>query len=148
MRPVKEIMQKNKSPFEKEKQIHDDVLKFVQQNLKGMTTTEIQKKTGVSRKTLEKHLSLLVFENEIHMNQYGPTRVYYPNRKVENFKTAKIELGNRTYFFDLLQNQWGRFYLIQEKKKDNNKLQTKGSIIIPEKNIKNFIDGIKNIGKK
>jgi len=71
----------NKSPLKKSRKIHDNLLKFILENPKGLTTTEIGKNTGISRKTLEKHLSLLVFENEIHMNQYGPTRVYYPTKK-------------------------------------------------------------------
>ena len=137
----------NKSPFEKEKDIHAQVLKVVKQKTSGATTTDLQKLTKVSRKTLEKHLSLLVSENEIHMNQFGPTRVYYPNIKVKSFKSEKIEVGARTYYFDLLENQYGRFYLIQEKKKDKDKLQTKGSILVPEKHIKEFVKGISKIAK-
>ena len=135
----------HKSPFEKESMIHDNVLKVLQQKNDGMTTTEIQKISGVSRKTLEKHLSSLVFENEIHMNQFGPTRVYYANKKVKNFKTEKVEVAGRIYYFDFLENQYGKFYLIQEKKKGENGLSTKGSILIPEKNIKDFLKGLLKI---
>jgi len=138
----------NKSPFEKESEIHDKILKFVVDNPKGTTTTDIQKLTWVSRKTLEKHLSLLVSENEIHMNQFGPTRVYYPNKKIKNFKTEKVELAGRIYYFDLLENQYGKFYLIQEKKKDEKGFKTRGAILIPEKGIKDFISGLTKLLEK
>ena len=136
---------KNLSPFEKETDVHDRVLSFIKNQPDGMTTTDIQKNTKISRKTLEKHLSLLVSKNEIHMNQFGPTRVYYPNKKVENFKSEKIIISNRTYYFDLLQNQYGRFYLLQEKKKENGKLISKGSLLVPEANIQEFVSGLNKL---
>lgn len=129
----------NKSPFDKEIEIHETILKIILQSGKGLTTTEIQKISKVSRKTLEKHLSLLVSENEIHMNQFGPTRVYYLNKKIKNFKSERFEIKNKVYYFDLLENQYGKFYLIQEKKKDNNgNLSTKGAILIPYEGLKEF----------
>jgi len=134
------------SPFEKEMDIHKKVLKLIQGSLKGLTTTDIQKVSGVSRKTLEKHLALLVSENHIHMNQFGPTRVYYQNKRIKNYKSEKIEIGNRIYYFDLLENQYGRFYLIQEKKKeDDSRLSTKGAILIPEKSIKEFAKALQKL---
>lgn len=139
-------MEKNKSPFEKEFDVHEKVLKTIQQSVKGLTTTDIQKLSAVSRKTLEKHLSLLLSENQIHMNQFGPTRVYYANKRIKNYKSEKVEIGNRVYYFDLLENQYGRFYLIQEKRKDEeSKLSTKGAILIPEKNIKDFAKALQKL---
>ncbi|MBR9691000.1 hypothetical protein GOV08_04925 [Candidatus Woesearchaeota archaeon] len=139
---------KNPTPFEKEEEIHKKVLKTIKNNPSGLTTTDVQKISKVSRKTLEKHLSLLTFENEIHMSQFGPTRVYYPNKKIKNFKSENVKIGNRIYFFDLLENQYGKFYLIQEKKSDKNKLKTKGSILIPDGEISNFIKGLNKLSKK
>lgn len=141
-------LMKNKSPFDKETEIHDKVLNVVRQSNKGLTTTDIQKISKVSRKTLEKHLSLLVSENVMHMNQFGPTRVYYLNKRIKNFKSEKIEIKNRIYFFDLLENQYGKFYLIQEKKKDENgKFSTKGAILIPYDGLKDFAKAIQKISQ-
>jgi predicted transcriptional regulator len=140
------MIMKNKSPFDKETDIHENLLKIILQSQKGLTTTELQKISGVSRKTLEKHLSLLASENAIHMNQFGPTRVYYPNKIIKNFKSEKFEIRNKVYYLDLLENQYGKFYLIQEKKKeDSGKLSTKGAILIPFEGLKEFVKAMQNL---
>ena len=76
----------NLSPFEKEIEAHDKVLSFLKKNTSGLTTTDIEKAIKISRKTLEKHLQVLVRENEIYVTEHGPVRVYYPHI----YKTLKI----------------------------------------------------------
>ncbi len=135
----------NLSPFQKEKYIHNRLLNFLKKNPKGLTTTEIMKSTKISRKTLEKHLQLLSSENEIYMKQFGPTRVYYPNHRVHHLDFEKLQLKNKTIWFDIVENEFGRFFLIQEKKKDNGEWTTKGSVIIPIDSGKEFIKALNNI---
>src|SRR3989344_1429147 len=135
------------APLEKETSIHDSVLEFLKKNPKWLTTTEIAKQTGISRKTLEKHLQLLVFENEIYMKQWGPTRVYYPNHRIHYVDFEKIAFNNRTYWFDVMENEFGKFLVIQEKRKSNDKFVTKGSILVPLERIKKFTDSLDRISK-
>ena len=135
----------NLSPFQKERQIHNKVLNFLKSNPKGLTTTDIMKATKISRKTLEKHLQLLSSENEIYMKQFGPTRVYYPNHRVHHLDFEKLQLNNKTIWFDLLENEFGRFLLIQEKKKSDGKWVTKGSVLIPIKSGKVFVKALNKV---
>ncbi|MFH1592747.1 MAG: hypothetical protein ABIB47_05265 [Candidatus Woesearchaeota archaeon] len=138
---------RNLTPFEKEIEIRKRLLAFMKKNPKGLTTTEIGAKTGISRKTLEKHLQLLVFENEIYMKQWGPTRVYYPNHRVHYIDFKKLTINNRTYWFDIMKNEYGSYLIIQEKRmgpKDKD-WKTKGSILIPLKENRKFMSALTNI---
>lgn len=135
----------NLSPFQKERQIHYRLLNFLKNKPKGLTTTEVMKATKISRKTLEKHLQLLTSENEIYMKQFGPTRVYYPNNRVHHIDFEKLQLKNKTIWFDILENEFGRFLLIQEKKKDDGKWVTKGSVLIPIESGEEFVRALNKI---
>ena len=135
------------SPFEREKNIHDDLLKFLKANPKGLITTEIEKATKISRKTLEKHLQILVFENEIYMKQFGPTRVYYPNHRIHYLDFEKFIHKNRTIWFDILENEYGEYLVIQEKRKNDKEWEAKGSILIPIEGIEGFIKALSKIKK-
>ena len=53
----------NLSPDNKENETRQKLLNFLISNSKGLHITDIQKQTGISRKTLEKHLNLLEYEN-------------------------------------------------------------------------------------
>lgn len=129
---------KNLAPFEKEKVIKFKVLEFLRKNPKGKTTTEICKLTGISRKTLEKHLQVLVLENELYMKQYGPTRVYYPNHRIHHLDFEKLKYNNRIIWFDILENEYGKYLLIQKKKKTKDEWLHEHSITIPLEQTKNF----------
>jgi len=127
------------SPFDREKKVHDSLLSFIKKNPKGLTTTDIARATKISRKTLEKHLQILTFENEIYMKQFGPTRVYYPNHRLHYLDFEKFNFNNRTIWFDILDNEYGKYLVIQEKRKDNGEWETKGSILIPAEGMEDFI---------
>ena len=137
---------KNLSPFKKEEVLKENLLACLRKNPKGLTTTEIQKETKISRKTLEKHLQILVYENEIYMKQFGPTRVYYPNHRVHYVDFEKMSFGNRTYWFDIMENEYGNFLLIQEKRKNNGWI-TQGSVLIPLNKVNLFINSLSKILK-
>ena len=107
------------APFKKERLLREKVLDYLKKNPRGKTTTELGKELEISRKTLEKHLQLLVSENEAYMKQFGPTRVYYPNKRLHYLDFKKINLNNKTFWFDLMENEYGKYLLIQEKRKDN-----------------------------
>ena len=137
---------KNIGPFEKELKIHSIVLDILKKNPKGLTTTEIGKLTKISRKTLEKHLQVLVYENEIYLKQFGSTRVYYPNSRLHYIDFEKLKLNNKTFWFDIMENEYGKYLLIQEKRK-NGEWLTKGSILIPLDKINVFIKSLNKILK-
>jgi len=138
---------KDASPFKKEEFIKKKLFDFLKNNPKGLTTTQLQKETKISRKTLEKHLQILVYENEAYMKQFGPTRVYYPNHRIHYVDFEKVTLSNRTYWFDSMENEFGKFLIIQEKRKDGVKFVTKGSILIPLDKMRLFISKMNMIVK-
>ena len=137
----------NTSPFKKENILKERLLDFLKKNPRGLTTTDIQKETKISRKTLEKHLQLLVYENELYMKQFGSTRVYYPNHRMHYLDFEKLTINNRTYWFDIMKNEFGNFLVIQEKRKSGDNYTTKGSILIPSDKIKLFNFYLNKISK-
>ena len=132
----------NLSPFQKEQKIREKLLNFFKTH-EGLTTTDIEKATKISRKTLEKHLQLLVRENEIYMKQHGPTRVYYPYI-YKTLKSEKLRFNNRIIWFNLIQTEKDKFLLIKKSKLKDSKWVFESSIAIPIKKVGDFY---KIIGK-
>ena len=118
-------------PAKKEKIIHDKVLEFLKNNPKGLTMTELVRNTKFSRKAIEKHLQVLILENEIYMKKFGVTKVYYPNHRIHHFDFEKLNYNNRIIWFDILENEFGKYLLIQKKKKANSEWTHEHSITIP-----------------
>lgn len=118
-------------PAKKEKILHTNITGFLINNPKGLTMTQIVRGTGFSRKAIEKHLQMLILENEIYMKQFGVTKVYYPNHRVQHFDFEKLDYNNHTMWFDILENEFGRYLLIQKKKKEGNEWVHEHSITIP-----------------
>ncbi|MBI2668052.1 hypothetical protein HYX17_04780 [Candidatus Woesearchaeota archaeon] len=132
-------------PVEKEKLIHNRIIEFLRNNPKGLTMTELVRNTKFSRKAIEKHLQVLILENEIYMKQFGVTKVYYPNHRIHHFDFEKLNYNNRTIWFDILENEFGRYLLIQKKKKDGNEWVHEHSITIPLEQTKKFANALNKI---
>ncbi|MBU2639154.1 MAG: hypothetical protein KKG75_00420 [Nanoarchaeota archaeon] len=133
------------NPSKKEKIIHDSVLEFLKNNPKGLTMTELVRNTKFSRKAIEKHLQVLILENEIYMKKFGVTKVYYPNHRIHHFDFEKINYNNKTIWFDILENEYGKYLLIQKKKKVEDKWEHEHSITIPLEQSKEFLKVLKKI---
>ena len=115
----------------KEKIIHSRIIDILKSNPKGFTMTELVRNTKFSRKAIEKHLEILILENEIYMKKFGVTKVYYPNHRIHHFDFEKLTYNNRIIWFDVLENEFGRYLLIQKKKKVENEWVHEHSITIP-----------------
>jgi len=74
---------------------------------------------------------MLILENEIYMKQFGVTKVYYPNHRIRHLDFEKLDYNSRTIWFDILENEFGRYLLIQKKKKVENEWVHEHSITIP-----------------
>ena len=129
----------------KEKVLHDKILSFLINNPKGLTMTQIVRGTKFSRKAIEKHLQMLILENEIYMKQFGVTKVYYPNHRIHHFDFEKLDYNNRTIWFDILENEFGRYLLIQKKKKVDNEWVHEHSITIPIEQSERFLNVLDRI---
>ncbi|MFA7707672.1 MAG: hypothetical protein WCX73_01870 [Candidatus Pacearchaeota archaeon] len=118
-------------PIERERVIHEKLLEYLKKNSKGLTMTELVKGAGFSRKAIEKHLNILILENEIYMKQFGVTKVYYPNHRIQHFDFERLDYNTKTIWFSILESEFGIYLLIQKKKKLNNKWIHEHSITIP-----------------
>ena len=126
-------------PAEKEKILHKEILDFLVKNPKGLTMTQIVRGTKFSRKAIETHLRMLILENEIYMKQFGVTKVYFPNNKIQHLDFEKFSYGNRTIWFDVLENEFGKYLLIQKKKKVDDSGAHEHSITIPLEQSEEFL---------
>ena len=127
----------NLSPFDKEREAHDKVLNFLKKNTNGLSTSDIEKAIKISRKTLEKHLQNLVRENEISMEQHGPTRTYYP-RIYKTLKSEKLRFDNKIIWFNLIETEKKKFLLIKKSKLKDNRWEFESSITIPIEKLSDF----------
>ena len=132
-------------PAKKEKIIHGKIIDFLINNPKGLTMTELVRGTKFSRKAIEKHLQVLILENEIYMKQFGVTKVYYPNHRIHHFDFEKLSYNNRIIWFDILENEYGKYLLIQKKKKTKEDWEHEHSITIPLEQTKEFLKVLQKI---
>ncbi|MAG19917.1 hypothetical protein CL618_00605 [archaeon] len=133
------------NPVKKERIIHSKLIEFLKNNPKGLTMSEIVKNTGFSRKAIEKHLQVLELENEIYMKKFGVTKVYYPNHRVHHFDFENLKYNNRIIWFDILENEFGKYLLIQKKKRVNKDWVHEHSITIPLDQSEGFLKVLKKI---
>lgn len=105
----------------------------------------IDKGTKFSRKAIEKHLQVLILENEIYMKQFGITKVYYPNHRVHHLDFERLKYNNRIVWFDILENEYGKYLLIQKKKKIEDNWVHEHSITIPLEYCKKFLKVLSNV---
>ena len=138
---------RNLSPDEKESAIKQKLIKFLVGNPKGLHITDIQKQTGISRKTLEKHLNMLEYENEIYCKQFGPTKVYYPNNRIHHNDFEVLKLKKRNIWSNIIENEYGTFLLIRETRLVKDKWISKGSVLVPFNKSKEFIRNIQKLLK-
>ncbi len=79
------------------------------------------------------------------MKQFGVTKVYYPNHRIHHFDFEKINYNNKTIWFDILENEYGRYLLIQKKKKENDGWIHEHSITIPLEQANEFLKALNKV---
>jgi predicted transcriptional regulator len=135
------------SPFTRESETHEKIHSHLKAHPRGLTTQDIEAQTGISRKAVEKHLQMLLFANEIYMKQVGSARIYYPNHRFHHLDFNYFDYGKKRFYFDLIENDFGKSLLLQQKMKENDKWITKGSIFIPLEASNDFIKNLNGILK-
>jgi len=135
----------NSSPFSRESETHEKIHSHLKAHPRGLTTQEIEQQTEISRKAVEKHLQVLLFENEIYMKQVGSARIYYPNHRFQHLDFKYFDFGKKRFYIDLIENNYGKSLLLQQKIKENDKWIMKGSIFIPLEASKEFLKNFKEM---
>lgn len=137
----------NGSPFIREIETHEKIHSYLKARPRGLTTQEIEEQTKISRKAVEKHLQMLLFSNDIYMKQVGSARIYYPNHRFHHLDFRCFDFGKKRFYFDIIENNFGKSLLIQQKIKEKDKWTTKGSIFIPLEASNDFLKNLDNILK-
>ena len=135
------------SPFSRESETHEKVHSHLKAHPRGLTTQDIEEQTGISRKAVEKHLQMLLYANDIYMKQVGSARIYYPNHRYHHLDFNYFDFGKKRFYFDLIENDFGKSLLIQQKINENGKWVTKGSVFIPLNASNDFLKSLNNILK-
>lgn len=139
--------EENSSPFNRESETHEKIHSYLKAHPRGLTTQDIEQQTGISRKAVEKHLQILLAENELYMKQIASARVYYPNHRFHHLDFNYFDFGKKRFYFDLIENDFGKSLLIQQKVKQNDKWIMKGSMFIPLKATEDFAKTLDKILK-
>lgn len=135
----------NSSPFVKESETHERIHSHLKSHPRGLTTQDIEQQTSISRKAVEKHLQMLLFANDIYMKQIGSARIYYPNHRYHHLDFQYFDYGKKRFYFDLIENDYGKSLLVQQKMKEGDKWVTKGSVFIPLDAGEDFMKNLKGI---
>ena len=137
----------NGSPFTRESETHEKINSHLKAHPRGLTTQEIEQQTNISRKAVEKHLQMLLFSNDIYMKQVGSARIYYPNHRYHHLDFQYFDVGKKRFYIDLIENDYGKSILIQQKIKEGSQWITKGSVFIPLEATEEFLKNLSQILK-
>jgi predicted transcriptional regulator len=142
--PFKEVI--TMRPQDREHYIDKIILNILEMNPRGVTVSEIVRKTSFYRDTVAKHLERLVATREAYSIVRGNVTVYYKNGQVVHAIDVKDATSpHRTYTFYKLQNEDGKFVYVQEKELDEFRAVTvKGGIMIDARYAMEFIRELQN----
>ena len=133
------------SPFTRENETHEKIDSYLKAHPRGLTTQDIEQQTNISRKAVEKHLQMLLFSNDIYIKQVGSARIYYPNHRYHHLDFKYFDIGKKRFYIDLIENDYGKSILVQQKIKEGEKWITKGSVFIPLEASNDFVNNLKEV---
>ncbi len=137
-------------PDAKEEYYRLAISQILRANPGGLTVSDVCSMTNFDRKTVGQHMDFLVAVREAYKEVIPPrTSKFYPNGKlVHGFGETSLRSGNAVFTFRRLQNQFGDFVYVQEKKRDSRNLLTvAGGILVPAEGIDQFISYLKRVAK-
>lgn len=135
------------SPEKRSDMIRIAIKRILNNHPEGLTASDLAEMTGLSAKTVKKHLDFLTAVRETYKKEYG-TRlaVFFPNgRLIHPYSDTIRQIGDSLFSFQRIENTWGEFFYIQEKKKDpyTNKTKTVGGVMIERDSVEKFIAELK-----
>lgn len=135
-------------PSERELYVREILLQTVRKNENGVTVGLLVRKLPFDSRTIEKHLSILTYTNQIYSVMVGNTQLFLPNSiPMHPAKKQSFQTKNRDYIAYVLVNRLGEFVFIQEKKKTEFTKEIGGGILIPLADFDEFVrflDGFKS----
>ena len=58
------------------------IKKFLKENPKGMTVTDISRKIKINRNSVAKYLDIMRISGQVEMITFGPAKVFFPSKRV------------------------------------------------------------------
>jgi hypothetical protein len=115
----------------------------LEKNKQGMTPQDMAESTGLDERTVRKHLEFLSAVREAYKKDYSPRlTVYFPNgRLMHPIREVTTPIGDSHYSFKEVENTFGEFIYIQEKKRDpiTSSMKLLGGIMIPKEAAGQFV---------
>jgi len=138
------------SPLDREKYLHNIIKEILETNPQGVTASTIERNTSFSRRVVEKHLEMFVGTNQAYKIPIGPSIVYYPNeRGMHPLHQEEFKINDKTYGLYLVENLFGKFLYIQEKKQQEFAgPEIMGGIMIPIEKVNDFVSFLSDVIKK
>ena len=138
-------------PQERERYVREILRQSVNKNKYGVTVPLLSKKLPFNSRTIEKHLSIMTYTNEIYIVKIGPTNLYLPNSRaihpaIEIDENLKLE--DREYTVSVLRNRLGDFVFIKEKKRTEMAKEVGGGILIPLSQFGTFVQYLNEVARK
>ncbi len=114
---------------------------------RGISVEDVFKATNFDRRTISKHLELLVARRIAYKTIQGNTMLYYKNgRLIHHIFKKDIDLGKRSFSFKALFDGNEVLIYIQENKKSPiGIIEEGGGIIVPLKHLEEFTSCVANI---
>lgn len=129
---------------EKDSYLDKMLKRVVDLNPNGVTVPMIAKTLRMNAATIWRHLEKLTATREAYKLDFGKTTIYYPNGKmIHHFKKEDLMIGDKTYSFYQVINNFGKFLYLQEKKQDRlGTLEVVGGLLIPVEKLEAFINAL------
>lgn len=137
------------SPKKKADYLELAIKNSLSQHPEGITAQLLSELTGISQRTVKKHLDQLTATRAAVRKEYGSRiAIYFPISKQDVGPAPKtIEVGESIYQLQLIENTWGRFVYVQERKKDvySGMTKTLGGVMIDCDGMLEFVKALKEV---
>jgi len=132
---------------DKERYIYVVLKKILELNPNGATISMIKKATGFNHTTIWHHLDKMTTTREAYALDYGNATIYFANGKmVHHLKNVDISLHDKQYSFILVENNFGKYIYLQEKKENRlGVTEICGGLLLPYSLLDEFISSLRTV---
>lgn len=137
------------NPMDKERYVYKTLKRILELNTNGVMISAIVKATGFSHATVWHHLEKMTATRESYKLNYGTAQVYFANGKmVHHLNKSDLRIGNKEYSFYIVENNFGTFLYVQERKEERlGAVNVCGGLLIPKSGIRDFVEKIQILEK-
>jgi hypothetical protein len=136
-------------PERKSDYVRMAIVNCLSKHPEGITSQLLSEHTGLNQRTVKKYLEQLTATREVFKKEYGARiAIYFPNGKETSENEPQIlNIGDATFQLQLIENTWGKFIYLQERKKDvySGITKTIGGIMIDCEGVPELIGVLKEM---